>query len=147
MHCGNTGTGAATTCSGTTRVTSLNFAAILRHSVDFVPSSYVVKILSFATARTIIRLPIVVLVEKGLDPLTKLKIILILCILKFTNINMALNTVLIKSALEYFVVLYEFVLMFSLPLDSTERESARIQTVHNSAVNCTGSALFDLLNT
>lgn len=87
------------------------------------------------------------LVEEGLDPLTKLKIILILCILKFTNIDMALNTVLVESALEDFVVFHEFVLMFSLPLDSTERESSRIQTVHNSAVNCPGSALFNLLNT
>lgn len=138
---------AASNGGGTTRVASFNFASVLRHRVHFVATSDVVEILVLAAARTVVRFPVVVLVEKGLDPLAELQVVLVLGVFQFSDVNVALDAVLVKGSLQNLVVFDELVLVLCLPLDTAKGERVGIQAVHNGAVNRTRGALFNLLHT
>ena len=140
-------TTAASNVGGTPLVASFNFASVLRHRVHFVSTSNVVEILVLAAARAVVGLAVVVLVEKGLDPLAELQVVLVLGVFQFANVNMALDAVLVKSSLQNLVVLDKFVLVLCLPLDTAKGERVGVQAVHNCAVNRTSSALFNLLHT
>jgi len=87
-----------------------------------------------------------VLVKKCFDPLTKFKVVLVLCIFQFAHVDVALDAILVKSCLQNLVVFYELMLVFGLPFDTAEREGVWVQAVHDSAVNCSRRALLNLLH-
>lgn len=75
----------------------------------------VVEVLPFSSANSIIFLSSIVHIEEFLDPLKEFKVIKSPCFDEFLDINMSLDSVLVKGGLEYLVVVYEFKFMFSSP--------------------------------
>lgn len=86
--------------------------------VNLVSTSDVVEVLSLSSCRPIVWFSIIVLIEVSFQPLTKFEVVLIFCLLKFSNIDVALDSILVESSLEHLIVFNELVLMFGLPLDS-----------------------------
>jgi hypothetical protein len=103
--------------------------------VDFVASRNVVELLALATSWSIVGLPIVVLLKICFDPLTELQVILVFGFNEFSNIDVALDAILVKCCLQYLIVLYKFMFVLCLPLYSAVGEAARIQRVHYAAIN------------
>ena len=102
------------------------------------------EFLILPSTERIIRFSIVILLEIRLQPLAKLKVILVLSFDKLIYFDVSLNAILVESVLKDLVVIYVFVFVLSIPLYFAELESARIEAVKDSAVDSTCGALFDL---
>ena len=102
---------------------------------DLSGAENVEKFLSLAAADSVVGLAIVVLFKIGFEPLTKLKVVLVLCLGELADFDVALDAVLVEGVLENFVVLDEFVLVLGVPLDFAEGEGSRVEAVHDGAVD------------
>lgn len=89
----------------------------------------------FAATQSIIRFPVVVLLEVGLHPLAKLEVVLVFGLDQLVDFDVSLDAILVKRALKHFVVINEFVFVFGAPLYAAELESTRVETVHYCAVD------------
>ena len=56
---------------------------------------------------------------------------------------MPFDSYLVKSALQNFEVVYEFIVMFGLPVDLGEGNFAWVDNIENLAVDCPGAQLLD----
>ena len=63
---------------------------------------------------------------------------------ELVDLDVSLNTVLIECALQDLVVLDEFILVLSIPLDLAKLKGSSVKTVHHCAVNRASGALFNL---
>ena len=102
------------------------------------------QLLIFAAGKRIILFSVVVLLEVSFEPLAELKVVQVLGLNQLCNIDVALDSILVKGLLKHLVVLDVLVLVLSVPLDTREWESARIERVHHCTVDCTCSALLNL---
>lgn len=130
----------------TTLVTALHLAALFVSWSNFVSTGNVVQILVLAATGSIVRLSIILLVEKCLDPLNELKIVLVSGLNQLSDIDVTLDSILIETLLQNLVVVNILMFCLSCPLDSTEGESAWVQAIHDATVHCSSSALLNLLN-
>ena len=101
------------------------------------------EILILASAKRVVFVTIVVLVEVRFDPLTELKVIQRACLHQLGDIDVPLDTILVEGGLEHFVVLDVLVLAFGAPLNTGEGERARVEGVHDCAVDGTSGALLN----
>ena len=97
-----------------------------------------------SSAKCIIRFSIVILLEIRLQPLAKLKVVLVLGFDKPCYFDVTFNTILVEGILEDFVVLNIFIFVLGIPLHFAELESAGVESVKDSTVDCACGTLLDL---
>lgn len=102
------------------------------------------KLLVLTAGKRVILLTIVVLLEVGLKPLAELKVVQVLSLDELGNVDVALDSVLVKGLLEDLVVVDVLVLGIGVPLDPAEGEGARVEGVKDGAVDGPGGALLNL---
>jgi hypothetical protein len=110
---------------------------------DLASTQDVEEILALAAAEGIVGLSVVVLLEVGFEPLAELEVVLVLGLGELADFDVALDAVLVEGVLQDFVVLHEFVLVLGIPLDLAEGERARVQGVHDGAVDTSRGALLN----
>ena len=76
--------------------------------------------------------------------MAELKVIQVASLDQLADINMSLDSILVKSVLQDLVVVYELVLVLGAPLDSREGERVRVEGVKHGAVDSTSGALLNL---
>ena len=74
-------------------------------SCNFISTHNIINIVSFTPSKSIIRFTGVIKIEKPLHPLTHLKVILILGLDKFIDLNVLFDSILVEGRLEYFIIL------------------------------------------
>lgn len=84
-------------------------------------------------------------IEKGFEPLGKLKIILILAFYQFLNFDMFFVTSFIKCSLQYFIVVHIVVSLFSLPFNLAESDLFRVDYIEELAVDGSTSQFLNFL--
>jgi len=111
---------------------------------DLATTQDVDQFLVLSTGRRIVRLSVVVLVEVALEPLTELKVVLVLRLRQLCDIYVLLDSILVERILEHFVVVHKFIIVLSGPLDLVEVEALWIDRVHDLAVYSGSGTLLDL---
>ena len=111
---------------------------------DLATTQDVDQFLVLSTGRRIVRLSVVVLVEVALEPLTELKVVLVLRLRQLGHIYMLLDSVFVKGILEHFVVVHKFIIVLSGPLDFVEVKGLWVDRVHNLAIYSGSGTLLDL---
>ena len=76
--------------------------------------------------------------------MAELKVIQVASLDQLADINMSLDSILVKSVLQDLVIVYELVLVLGAPLDSREGERVRVEGVKHGAVDSTSGALLNL---
>ena len=97
-------------------------------------SSKIKELNSLSLCSSIVRLAIVVDVKVSLEPLHKFEVVLILSFHELCNFNMSLNSILLKSLLQYFEVVDEFELVLRCKAYFSNSYSSGINSVKNLAV-------------
>lgn len=111
----------------------------------FPASKNIKEILALSSCDGVIRLSIIVFLEVGFEPLAELEVVLILSLDELVYFDISLDAIFVKGVLELFVVLDIFILVLCVPPDLAKSEGSRVEAVHDSAVDGSGGALFDLL--
>jgi len=111
---------------------------------DLATTQDVDQFLVLSTGRRIVRLSVVVLVEVALEPLTELKVVLVLGLAQLSDIYVLLDSILVERILEHFVVVHKFIIVLGGPLDLVEVEALWIDRVHNLAIYSGSGTLLDL---
>jgi len=111
---------------------------------DLATAQDVDQFLVLSTGRRIVRLSVVVLVEVALEPLTELKVVLVLGLRQLCNIYMLLDSILVERILEHFVVVHKFIIVLSGPLDLVEVKALWVDRVHDLAIYSGSGTLLDL---
>lgn len=76
--------------------------------------------------------------------MAELKVVQVAGLDQLADVNMSLDSILVKSVLQDLVVVYELVLVLGAPLDSREGERVRVEGVKHGAVDSTSGALLNL---
>ena len=111
---------------------------------DLATAQDVDQFLVLSTGRRIVRLSVVVLVEVALEPLTELKVVLVLRLRQLCDIYVLLDSILVERILEHFVVVHKFIIVLSGPLDLVEVKALWVDRVHDLAVYSGSGTLLDL---
>ena len=106
-------------------------------------SSKIKELNSLSLCSSIVRLAIVVDVKVSLEPLHEFKVVLILSFHELRNLNMSLNSILLKSLLQNFEIVDEFELMFRCKVYFSNSYSSGINSVKNLTVYCPGRTLLN----
>lgn len=111
---------------------------------DLATTKDVDQLLVLSTGWCIVRLSVVVLVEVALEPLTELKVVLVLRLRQLGHIYVLLDSILVERILEHFVVVHKFIIVLSGPLDLVEVEALWVDRVHDLAIYSGSGTLLDL---
>ena len=76
--------------------------------------------------------------------MAEFQVVLVFGLDQLRNVDVSLDSVLLESCLQHFIVVDEFVFVLGATLYASVGERSRVEAIHDSAIDSARRALFDL---